>query len=93
MIPQSCAFDKKLPILLKNHQRLLLTEEMQKLSILPWLNEDFTPTNQVLPSLPQTKLFLSCNPLFPAILKYVVAAWLDTANVLSKLQLLLMQGD
>ena len=61
--------------------------------IFRWLNEDVAPTNPVLPSLPQTKLFLSCNHLFPAILKFVVAAWLDTAEVLAELQLLLMQGD
>ena len=39
------------------------------------------------------QLFLSCNHLFPAILKFVVATWLDTAEVLAELQLLLMQGD
>ena len=45
------------------------------------------------PSLPQTKLFLSCNPLFPAVLRFVVTAWLDTAEMLAELQLLLMQDD
>ena len=63
MIPQSCALGKK----------LLLTEEMQKLLIFPWLNEDFAPTDPVLTSL-QQKLFLSCNPLFPAILKFIPTA-------------------
>ena len=58
-----------------------------------WLNEDFARTNPVLRSLRQTKIFLSCNHLFPAILKFVVASWLDTAEVLAELQLLLMQGD
>ena len=38
------------------------------------------------------KLYFSSSPLFPPILKFVVAAWLDTAEVLAELQLLLMQG-
>ena len=66
---------------------------MQKLLTFPWLNEDFAPTSPVLPSLQQTKLFLSCNPLFPTLLKFVLVAWFDTAEVLAELQLLLMQGD
>ena len=45
MIPQSCALGKKLPILLKKHQKLLLTEETQKLLIFPWLNRDFATTH------------------------------------------------
>ena len=52
----------------------------------PWLNEDFTLTNPVLPSLPETKLFLSGNPLFPAIAIPAIlslASWLDTAEVLT----------
>ena len=93
MIVHSYVLCKKLSILLKKHQKLLLTEEMQKLLIFPWLNEHFAPTNPVLPSLPQTKLFLSCNPLFLAILKSAVATWLNTAEVLAELQLLLMQGN
>ena len=94
MILQSCTFGKKLPILLKNHRKLLLTEKMQKLLIFPWLNQDFAPTNLVLPSLPQTKLFSqSYNPLFPAILKFVVATWLDIEEELAELQLLLIQDD
>ena len=93
MISQSCALYKKLLILLKKNRKLLLTEDMQKLLTFPGLNEDFAPTNPVLASLSQTKLFLSCSPLFPAILKFAVAAWLDTAEVLAELQLLLMQGD
>ena len=63
MIQQSCGLGKKLPILLKKHQKLLLTEEMQKLLIFPWLSEDFAPTNPILSSLPQKKLFFSCNPV------------------------------
>ena len=39
------------------------------------------------------KLYFSSSPLFPPILKFVVAAWLDTAEVLAELQLLLMQGN
>ena len=81
-----------MPVLLKKHLKLLLTEEMQNLLIFPWLSEHFAPTSPVLPSLLKTKLFLSFNPLFPAILKFDVATWLDTAEVLAELQLLLMQG-
>ena len=66
---------------------------MQKLLIFPWLNEDFAPTNPVMYSLLQMKLYFSSSPLFPPILKFVVAAWLDTAEVLAELQLLLMQGS
>ena len=66
---------------------------MQKLLNFSFLNVDFAPTSPVLPSIPQTKLFLSCNSLFPAILKFVVTAWLNTAEVLAELQLLLMQAD
>ena len=80
MILQFCALDKKLPILLKKHWKLLLTEEMQKLFIFPWLNEDLAPVGPVLPSFLQTKLFLSCNPLFPT-------------EVLAELQLLSMQDN
>ena len=64
---------------------------MRKL-IFPWLNEDFAPTNPVLPSRPQTKL-LSCNLLFTAILKFVIATWLNTAELLAELRLLSMQGN
>ena len=71
----------------------LLTEDMQKLLIFPWSNEDLAPTNPVFPSLPQTKLFLSCCLLFLAVLKFVVIAWLDSAEVLVELQLLLMQDN
>ena len=39
------------------------------------------------------KLYFSSSPLFPPILEFVVAAWLDTAEVLAELQLLLMQGN
>ena len=93
MILQFCALDKKLPILLKKHWKLLLTEEMQKLFIFPWLNEDLAPVGPVLPSFLQTKLFLSCNPLFPTILIFIVTAWLNTAEVLAELQLLSMQDN
>ena len=31
--------------------------------------------------------------MFPAILKFDVAAWFDTAEVLEQMQLLLMQDD
>ena len=93
MILQFCALDKKLPILLKKHWKLLLTEKMQKLFIFPWLNEDLAPVGPVLPSFLQTKLFLSCNPLFPTILIFIVTAWLNTAEVLAELQLLSMQDN
>ena len=90
--PQSSALGKRLPNFLKKHRKPLLTELMQKL-IFPWLNEDFAPTNPVLPSRPQTKLFLSCNLLFTAILKFVIATWLNTAVLLAELRLLSMQGN
>ena len=91
--PWSPSLGKKLTILLKKHWKLLSTEEMQKLLIFLWLYKDSASTNPVLRLLPQKKIFLSCNPVFPAVLKFDVAAWFDTAEVLGEVQLLLMQGD